>query len=59
MAGRQIDLDKLRVAIQGLSDEQVRYIFEEAIDMLPQDKLVKLVKPFVDPAQRKGLRGAS
>jgi hypothetical protein len=51
MAGRKIDLDKLRVAIQGLSDEQVRYILEEAIDMLSQAKLIKLVKPFVDPAQ--------
>ena len=51
MAGRQIDLDKLRVAIQGLSDEQVRTIFEEAIDMLPQAQLIKLVKPFVDPAR--------
>lgn len=51
MADRQIDLDKLRVAIQGLNDQQVRHIFEEAIDMLPRAKLLKLVKPFVDPAQ--------
>lgn len=58
MAGRQIDLDKLRVAIQGLSDEQVRYIIEEAIDMLPQAKLIKLVKPFVDPAQLRPDRRA-
>ena len=51
MADRQIDPAKLRVALQGLSDQQVRYILEEMIDVLPQAKLVKLLKPFVDPAQ--------
>jgi hypothetical protein len=50
MADRRIDLAKLRVALRGLSDRQVRYIFEEMIDVLPQAKLVKLLKPLVDPA---------
>ena len=35
MAERQIDPAKLRVALQGLNDQQVRYIFEEMIDVLP------------------------
>jgi hypothetical protein len=51
MAGRQIDLAKLHAAIQGLSDRQVLSMLEEAIDMLPPAKLVKLVKPFVDAAK--------
>jgi hypothetical protein len=51
MADRRIDPAKLRVVLQGLSDQQVRYIFEEMIDVLPQAKLVKFLKPFVDPAQ--------
>jgi hypothetical protein len=51
MAGRQIDIAKVHAAIQGLSDTQVLYLLEEAIDMLPPAKLIKLVKPFVDVAR--------
>jgi len=52
MADRRIDPAKLRVALQGLSDQQVRHIFEEMIDVLPQAKLVKCATP----AQRKALQ---
>ncbi len=51
MTDRRIDPAKLRVALQGLSDKQVRHIFEEMIDALPQAKLIKLLKPFVNPSQ--------
>lgn len=51
MAGRRIDLPKLHAAIQGLSDKQVLYMLEEAIDMLPPAQLIKLVKPFVGLAK--------
>ena len=50
MAGQQIDRDKLRAAIRKLGDEYVFYMLDEAIDLLPQTKLLKLVKSYIDPS---------
>jgi hypothetical protein len=50
MADQQIDRDKLRVAIRRMSDTNVLYLLDEAIDLLPQSKLIKLVEHFWDPA---------
>jgi hypothetical protein len=50
MAGRQIDRDKLRVATRRMSKTSVLYLLDEAIDLLPQSKLIKLVEQFWDPA---------
>jgi len=44
MANRQIDPDKLRAAVRRLGDDYVFYMLNEAIDLLPQAKLLKLVK---------------
>jgi hypothetical protein len=49
-ADRKIDREKLHVALHRLSDKQIFYILEEAIDLLPEAKLLKLVKSFMDPA---------
>ncbi|MBL7189453.1 MAG: hypothetical protein ISS70_24255 [Phycisphaerae bacterium] len=51
MPAQPIDPDKLRVAIRKMSDTQVYYMLEEAIDLLPQTKLHKLVARFLDPGQ--------
>ena len=49
MAGPQIDRGKLRAAIRKLGDESVFYMLYEALDLLPQSKLLKLVKRYIDP----------
>lgn len=51
MAGQQIDRDKLRAAIRKMTHEYVYYILDDAIDMLPQAKLLKLVKRYVEPSR--------
>ena len=51
MAGEQIDRDKLRAAIRKLGDKYVYYMLDEAIDMLPQTKLLRLVKRYIDPSK--------
>jgi hypothetical protein len=51
MAGPQIDRGKLRAAIRKLGDESVFYMLDEALDLLPQSKLLKLVKRYVDPSK--------
>lgn len=43
MAGQEIDRDKLRAAIRKLGDEYVFYMLDEAIDLLPEAKLLRLV----------------
>lgn len=50
MAGRQIDRDKLRVAIRRMSKTNVLYLLDEAIDLIPRSRLIKLVEQFWDPA---------
>jgi len=49
MAGSQIDRGKLRAAIRKLGDESVFHMLYEALDLLPQSKLLKLVKRYIDP----------
>jgi hypothetical protein len=51
MANRQIDPDKLRAAVRRLDDDYVFYMLNEAIDLLPQAKLLKLVKRYLDPSE--------
>lgn len=50
MANQQIDRDKLRAVIRKMSNEYVFYMLDEAIDLLPEAKLQKLAKRYVDPA---------
>jgi hypothetical protein len=50
MANQQIDPDKLRAALRRLGDDCVFYMLNEAIDLLPQAKLLKLVKRYLDPS---------
>jgi hypothetical protein len=51
MAGPQIDRGKLRAAIRKLGDESVFYMLDEAIGLLPQSKLLKLIKRHIDPSK--------
>jgi len=51
MPNRQIDPDKLRAALRTLGDDCVFYMLNEAIDFLPQAKLLKLVKRYLDPSE--------
>lgn len=46
-----IDRDKLRTAVRRLGDEYVFYMLDEAIDLLPPAKLVKLVGRYLDVQQ--------
>lgn len=50
MTNRQINPDKLRAAVRRLGDEYVFYMLYEAIELLPQAKLLKLVKRYIDPS---------
>ena len=51
MASQQIDRDKLRTAVRKLGDEYVFCMLDDAIDLLPQAKLLKLVKRYLDPSK--------
>ncbi|MEW6363478.1 MAG: hypothetical protein AB1714_02440 [Acidobacteriota bacterium] len=44
-----VDRDKLRAAIRKMGDEYVFYMLQDAIDLLPPTKLLKLVKKYIDP----------
>jgi len=46
-----IDRDKLRTAIRKLGYEYAYEILDAAIDLLADDKLAALIKPYVDPAR--------
>ncbi len=48
MGSRRIDRDKLRAAIRKLSHEYVFYMLDDALDLLPQPKLLRLVKRYLD-----------
>lgn len=43
----QLDRAKLRDALRTIGDESVFYMLDEAIDLLPPDKLVKLVGQYI------------
>ncbi len=45
-----IDRDKLRNAIRKLGYEYAHEILDAAIDLLADDKLAALIKPYIDPA---------
>jgi hypothetical protein len=47
-AASAIDRDKLRAAVRRLGDEYVFYMLDDAIDLLPPTKLVKLVSGYLD-----------
>jgi len=51
MPTQPIDINKLHGAIRKMSNDQVFYMLEEAIELLPQVKLTKLVKEFLDLEQ--------
>jgi hypothetical protein len=51
MPQRGIDRDKLRAAIRKLGDEHVCYMLDDAFDLLPESKLVKLVGQYLDVAK--------
>lgn len=44
----EIDRDKLRAAIRKLGDEYVRYMLDDAIEVLPPTKLHKIAKKYLD-----------
>jgi len=44
MTSPQIDRDKVRDAVRKLGDEYVFYMLDDAIELLPERKLLKLVK---------------
>lgn len=43
-----LDRDKVRVAIRTLPTEYVRYMLDEAIDLLPPAKLYALARKYLD-----------
>src|SRR3989339_778710 len=51
MASQKIDRDKLRIAIRKLNRERVFDLLDEAIDLLPESKLLKLVKQYFNPSK--------
>lgn len=58
MVERQIDRDKVHVAIRRMGHESVLSLLDEAIDMLSEAELVRLVKGYLDPAKlRPGRKG--
>lgn len=50
-ASAAIDRDKLRAAVRRLGDEYVFYMLDDAIDLLPPAKLMKLVSSYLDVRQ--------
>lgn len=44
-----IDRDKLRAAIRRLTNKNIFYLLDEALDMLPDKKLAKLAGRYLDP----------
>ena len=51
MAAPKIDRDKLRTATRRLSDDQIRYMLDDAIDLLPPARLAELAKGYLNLAQ--------
>jgi|HubBroStandDraft_1064217.scaffolds.fasta_scaffold78510_2 hypothetical protein len=49
MAGQNIDRDKLRAAIRKMGTEYVFLMLDDAITLLPQGKLRKLIAQYLDP----------
>ncbi|HXN31268.1 MAG TPA: hypothetical protein VN894_05375, partial [Polyangiaceae bacterium] len=55
----EIDRDKLRDALRIIGDEYVFYMLDEAIDLLPPDKLAKLVGQYIELERLRPDAGAS
>jgi hypothetical protein len=51
VAGQKLDREKIRTAVRKLGDESVFYMLSEALDLLPQTKLLKLVRRYLDPSR--------
>ncbi len=51
MASQSIDRDKLRAAIRRMGSEYVFYMLDDAITLLPQTKLRKLIARYLNPAE--------
>ena len=51
MAGQRIDRDKLRAAIRRMGSEYVFYMLDDAITLLPQTKLRKLIAQYLNPTE--------
>jgi hypothetical protein len=47
----EIDRDKMRVAVRKLGDEYVRYMLDDAIELLPPAKLRKIAAKYLDLKQ--------
>lgn len=50
-AARSIDRDKLRTALRNLGDECIFHMLDDAIDLLPRDKVAKLVGGYLEVKQ--------
>jgi hypothetical protein len=53
MAGQHIDRDKLRAAIRRMGSEYVFYMLDDAITLLPQAKLRKLIAQYLPTELRR------
>ena len=51
MVGRQIDRDKLRAAVRRMRSEYVFYMLDDAITLLPESKLRKLIARYLNPVE--------
>jgi hypothetical protein len=51
MAGQHIDRDKLRAAIRRMGGEYIFYMLDNAITLLPQTKLRKMIALYLNPAE--------
>jgi len=49
MESLRIDRGKLRTAIRQLGNKHIYLMLDGALDLLPQPKLTKLVKKYIDP----------
>lgn len=51
MAGQHIDRDQVRAAIRRIGSEYLFHMLDDAITLLPQTKLRKLIAQYLDPAE--------
>ncbi len=51
MASQYIDRQKVRAAIRRMGSEYVFYMLDDAITLLPQTKLRRLIKQYLNPAE--------
>jgi hypothetical protein len=51
MVGQQIHRDKLRTAVRRMRSEYVFYMLDDAITLLPESKLRKLIAHYLNPVE--------